>query len=174
MTIPIAAYLVDRKIPTRQGSGVEMIVPYQAFAAADGYLMVAAGNDNLFRRLCGVIARPELAEDPRFHSNQDRVVNRAALIAILEDVFGGQPIAVWQERLDRVGIPNGPLQTVDQVVADAQTEALGMIQRLAADKPDQAPPSLVGLPLSFDGVRPPFAKAAPGIGEDNARFARKL
>ena len=73
MTIPIAAYLVDRKIPTRQGSGVEMIVPYQAFAAADGYLMVAAGNDNLFRRLCDVIARPELADDARFHTNKDRV-----------------------------------------------------------------------------------------------------
>src|SRR5271170_4396898 len=87
MTIPIAAHLVDRKIPARQGSGVEMIVPYQAFAAADGYLMVAAGNDNLFRRLCGVVARPDLAEDPRFRSNKDRVVNRAALIAILDDIF---------------------------------------------------------------------------------------
>src|SRR5579885_2113541 len=81
MTIPIAAYLVDRKIPRPQGSGVEMIVPYQAFAAADGYLMVAAGNDNLFHRLCGVVSRPELAEDPRFRTNKDRVANRAAVTA---------------------------------------------------------------------------------------------
>jgi len=172
MTIPIAAYLVDRKIPTRQGSGVEMIVPYQAFAAADGYLMVAAGNDNLFRRLCAVIARPDLAEDPRFRTNKDRVVNRAALIAILDDIFAAQPIALWQDRLDAAGIPNGPMHTVDQVVTDAQTAALGIIQQLPAKDAASSPLSLVGLPLSFDGVRPRFAKAAPALGEDNATLAR--
>ena len=170
MTIPLAAYLVDRKIPTRQGSGVEMIVPYQAFAAADGYLMVAAGNDNLFRRLCGVIARPELAEDPRFRTNKDRVVNRVALIGILDDVFAGEPIAAWQQRLEAAGIPNGPLHSVDQVVDDSQTAALGIIQQLAAGAAAD-PLALVGLPLSFDGVRPPFAKAAPALGEDNATLA---
>jgi crotonobetainyl-CoA:carnitine CoA-transferase CaiB-like acyl-CoA transferase len=167
MTIPIAAYLVDRKLPTRQGSGVEMIVPYQAFAAADGWLMVAAGNDNLFRRLCGVIARRELAEDPRFRTNKDRVVNREALIAILGDIFAAQPVATWQSRLDEAGIPNGPIQTLDQVVGDAQTSALGMIQKLAQASSAENPLSLVGLPLSFDGGRPPFAKAAPTLGEDN-------
>jgi crotonobetainyl-CoA:carnitine CoA-transferase CaiB-like acyl-CoA transferase len=173
MTIPIAAYLVDRKIPARQGSGVEMIVPYQAFSAADGYLMVAAGNDNLFRRLCDVIARPELARDPRFRTNKDRVVNRGALIGILDDIFAGQPQAVWQQRLDAAGIPNGPLHTVDQVVADPQTAALGIVQRPAATDPAQAPLSLVGLPLSFDGVRPPFRKAAPALGEDLVALADK-
>jgi crotonobetainyl-CoA:carnitine CoA-transferase CaiB-like acyl-CoA transferase len=173
MTIPLAAYLVDRKIPTRQGSGVEMIVPYQAFAAADGYVMVAAGNDNLFRRLCGVIARHELAEDPRFRTNKDRVVNRAALIGILDDIFAGEPIALWQQRLEAAGIPNGPLHSVDQVVGDPQTAALGIIQQVAAGAAGAGPDplALVGLPLSFDGVRPPFAKAAPGLGEDNARLA---
>jgi crotonobetainyl-CoA:carnitine CoA-transferase CaiB-like acyl-CoA transferase len=171
MTIPIAAYLVDRKIPTRQGSGVEMIVPYQAFAASDGYLMVAAGNDNLFRRLCAVVARPDLAEDPRFHTNKDRVLNRAALIAILDDIFAAQPIAEWEARLDTAGIPNGPMQSVDQVVGDAQTAALGIIQESPVKDWVSNPLSLVGLPLSFDGVRPPFAKAAPALGEDNAAVA---
>jgi crotonobetainyl-CoA:carnitine CoA-transferase CaiB-like acyl-CoA transferase len=171
MTIPIAAYLVDRKIPTRQGSGVEMIVPYQAFAASDGYLMVAAGNDNLFGRLCAVVARPDLAEDPRFHTNKDRVLNRAALIAILDDIFAAQPIAEWEARLDTAGIPNGPMQTVDQVVGDAQTAALGIIQQSPVKDWVSNPLSLVGLPLSFDGVRPPFAKAAPALGEDNAAVA---
>ena len=171
MTIPIAAYLVDRKIPLRQGSGVEMIVPYQAFAAADGYLMVAAGNDNLFCRLSDVIARPDLAGDPRFRTNKDRVVNRAALIGILDDIFVELPKAVWQQRLDAAGIPNGPLRTVDQVVADPQTRALGIIQELATTPSTRISLSLVGLPLSFDGVRPPFAKAAPALGEDLAALA---
>jgi crotonobetainyl-CoA:carnitine CoA-transferase CaiB-like acyl-CoA transferase len=166
MTIPIAAYLVDHKLPSRQGSGVEMIVPYQAFAAADGWLMVAAGNDNLFRRLCGALERPALADDERFRTNKDRVVNRAALIAILEDIFAAQPIAVWEQRLDAAGIPNGPMHTIDQVVADPQTAALAMIQQHAPNTAT-APLSLVGLPLSFDGVRPPFEKAAPLLGGDN-------
>jgi crotonobetainyl-CoA:carnitine CoA-transferase CaiB-like acyl-CoA transferase len=146
-----------------------MIVPYQAFAAADGHIMVAAGNDNLFRRLAAAIGRASLADDPRFRTNRDRVVNREALVPILADVFAGEPVAVWAARLDAAGIPNGPIQTVDQVVADAQTRALGIIQ--------QGPGSLlslVGLPLSFDGLRPAFAKLAPRLGEDNGEiFDRK-
>ena len=173
MTIPIAAYLVDGKVPTRQGSGVDMIVPYQAFAAADGYLMVAAGNDNLFRRLCAALARPELALDPRFHTNKDRVVNRGSLIPILDGVFAAEPIAAWAARLDAAGIPNGPMQTVDQVVTDAQTEALGMIQRLASPGGAHEALGLVGLPLSFDGVRPSFERPAPGLGADNAEIAER-
>jgi crotonobetainyl-CoA:carnitine CoA-transferase CaiB-like acyl-CoA transferase len=160
MTLPISAYLANGEVPKRYGSGVEQIVPYQAFAAADGHIMVAAGNDNLFRRLCTAIGRPGLAEDPRFRTNSDRVVNRGALIVILSDLFAAEPIAVWAARLDAAGIPSGPIQTVDQVVADAQTAALGIVQRLGSL-------SLVGLPLSFGGARPPFAKLAPQLGEND-------
>jgi crotonobetainyl-CoA:carnitine CoA-transferase CaiB-like acyl-CoA transferase len=163
MSLPISAYLANGEIPKRHGSGIEQIVPYQAFAAADGYIMVSAGNDNLFRRLCGAVGRPGLAEDPRFRTNKDRVVNRRALIPILSDLFATEPVEVWEARLEAAGIPNGPIQTVDQVVADAQTAALGIIQQLNSV-------SLVGLPLSFDGARPPLAKLAPGLGEDNSDF----
>jgi crotonobetainyl-CoA:carnitine CoA-transferase CaiB-like acyl-CoA transferase len=162
MTIPLAAYLADGKVPARHGSGVDMIVPYQAFAAADGYMMVAAGNDNLFRKLCAAIERPELAEDARFRSNPDRVVHRAELVPILAEIFVTQRVAYWGDLLEGAGIPNGPINTLDQVVADAQTQALGMIQRIEGSEL-----GLVGLPLSFDGVRPPLAKTAPALGEDN-------
>lgn len=162
MTIPLAAYAVNGQLPARVGSGVEMIVPYQAFAARDGHLMVAAGNDNLFRRLCGALGRQGLAEDPRFLTNRDRVVNRAILVPILADIFAAEPTAVWTRRLDAAGIPNGPIHTVEQVVADTQTEALGILQKW----PGSAL-SLVGLPLSFDGARPPLSKLAPALGEDN-------
>ena len=81
--------------------GVDMIVPYQAFAARDGYMMVAAGNDNLFRRLCAALGRPGLAEDPRFRTNGDRVVNRAELVPILADIFATEPRAEWARLLDR-------------------------------------------------------------------------
>jgi crotonobetainyl-CoA:carnitine CoA-transferase CaiB-like acyl-CoA transferase len=163
MSIYLAGFLANREIPARHGSGVDMIVPYQAFAAADGYMMVAAGNDNLFRRLCTVIERPGLAEDPRFQGNQDRVVHRAELVPLLAEIFATRKRAHWAERLEAAGIPNGPINTLDQVVADPQTRALGIIQTKAGSEL-----GLVGLPLSFDGVRPAFAKAAPALGEDNA------
>jgi crotonobetainyl-CoA:carnitine CoA-transferase CaiB-like acyl-CoA transferase len=152
----------NRELPQRQGSGVDMIVPYQAFAASDGYMMVAAGNDNLFRRLCAALDRPGLAEDPRFRTNGDRVVHRAELVPILSEIFAARPRAEWAKLLEAAGIPNGPIHTLDQVVADAQTRALGMIQK----RPD-SDLELVGLPLSFDGARPPFTKPAPALGEDN-------
>ena len=164
MTLPISAYLANGEIPTRHGSGIEQSVPYQAFETADGFMMVAAGNDNLFRRLCAAISRPGLADEPRFRSNAERVVNRRELVPILSDLFRTAPMAVWAERLDLAGIPNSPIQTLDKVVSDPQTAALGIIQQWAGS-PSL---SLVGLPVSFDGVRPAFAKPAPRLGEDNA------
>jgi len=158
----LAGFLANREIPARHGSGVDMIVPYQAFAAADGYMMVAAGNDNLFRRLCTVLDRPGLAEDPRFHSNKDRVTHRKELVPILGEIFASKKRGEWAEMLEAAGIPNGPINTLDQVVADAQTQALGIIQKRAGSEL-----ALVGLPLSFDGERPSFTKPAPALGEDN-------
>jgi len=161
MSIMFADHLASGNLPVRHGSGVAMIVPFQAFEAADGYMMVAAGNDNLFRRLAAAIGRPSLAEDPRFATNGNRVVNRDALVATLADIFKTETRGHWASLFDAAGIPNGPINTMDQVVADPQTAALGQIQR-------DGGLSLVGLPLSFDGARPPFAKRAPALGEDNA------
>jgi crotonobetainyl-CoA:carnitine CoA-transferase CaiB-like acyl-CoA transferase len=130
-------------------------------------MMVAAGNDNLFRRLCAAIGRPGLAEEARFRTNAERVLNRRELVPILSDLFRTAPMAVWAERLDAAGIPNSPIQTLDRVVTDAQTAALGIIQQWAGSPTL----SLVGLPMSFDGARPAFAKTAPRLGEDNAETA---
>jgi crotonobetainyl-CoA:carnitine CoA-transferase CaiB-like acyl-CoA transferase len=162
MSIYLAGFLANREIPARHGSGVDMIVPYQAFAASDGDMMVSAGNDNLFRRLCAVLDRQDLAEDPRFRGNQDRVVHRQELVPLLAAIFATRKRADWAELLEAAGIPNGPINTLDQVVADAQTRALGIIQTKPGSKL-----GLVGLPLSFDGIRPAFVKAAPALGEDN-------
>ena len=162
MSIYLAGFLANGEVPARHGSGVDMIVPYQAFAASDGYMMVAAGTDNLFRRLCDVLERPGLTDDPRFRGNKDRVVNRKELIPILSDVFATRTREEWARRLEAAGIPNGPINDLDQVVADPQTEALGIIQKKRGSAL-----GLVGLPLSFDGTRPPFDKAAPTLGEAN-------
>ena len=149
-------------MPVRAGSGVREIVPYQVFSGSDGYMMIAAGNDNLFRKVCDVLGRPNLAEDPRFGKNADRVVNRADIIETLSECFSSQSVAHWMARLEAVGVPCGPIQTVDQVTAHPQTEAMGIIQ----PNPDGSVRT-VGLPVSFDGTRAGFTRNAPQLGEHN-------
>ena len=167
MTTPFAAYAVSGNLPKRRGSGTAEIVPYQAFPVTDGHIMVAAGNDNLFRRLARTVGQPDLAEDPRFRTNKDRVVNRGELIPMLEKIFARESAAYWLPRLEADGIPCAPLQTLDQVVQHPQTAALGMIQQSA-----DGALTLMGIPLSFDGKRPPFERRAPTLGEHNEILKR--
>jgi crotonobetainyl-CoA:carnitine CoA-transferase CaiB-like acyl-CoA transferase len=162
MCIPIAAYLASGVLPRRAGSGVEQIVPYQAYATTDGYIMVAAGNDNLFQKLCGVLKRPDLAQDPRFLRNAGRVEHREELTGQLSVEFAKDGVAAWTAKLEAVGVPSGPVQTLDQVVSHPQTAAMGMVQT----SPDGAV-RMVGLPLSFDGTRPASGGLAPELGQDN-------
>ena len=160
MAIPLADYIASQVLPKRTGSGVGMIVPYQAFPCSDGHLMVASGNDNLFRKVCGVIGRPELADDARFAKNAGRVENRAAIVGILSDALARDTRAAWQAKLEAVGVLCGPVQTLDQVVAHPQTAALGILQT----SPDGGLQT-IGLPVSFDGARPAYETGAPGLGE---------
>ena len=162
MSIPIASYLASNALPVRAGSGVEQIVPYQAYAALDGFIMVAAGNDNLFRKLCLTLERPDLADDPRYLKNAGRVEHRAELIGQLSAEFARDTVEAWMDKLDAVGVPSGPVQTLDQVVAHPQTQALGILQT----SPDGTVQTM-GLPISFDGVRPESRGTAPGLGRDN-------
>ena len=160
MAIPLADYIASQVLPKRTGSGVGMIVPYQAFPCSDGHLMVASGNDNLFRKVCGVIGQPELADDPRFTKNAGRVEHRDTLIPILSAALATQTRSHWQEKLEAVGVPCGPVQTLDQVVTHPQTEALGILQTLPGHTLQT-----IGLPVSFNGQRPAYEKGAPALGE---------
>ena len=162
MLNPITSYQCSGELPKRRGSSSPDIVPYQAFPVQDGYIMVAAGNDKLFCKLCDAIGRPELAHNPKYRINKDRVVNRVELINILTDVFRQQPSAHWFDRLDAAGIPNGPIHTVDQVVTHPQVDALGMLQAVPGEDM-----RLLGLPISFDGARAPLIHVAPSAGKDN-------
>jgi crotonobetainyl-CoA:carnitine CoA-transferase CaiB-like acyl-CoA transferase len=162
MAIHIGGYFASGVVRQRMGSGIQEIVPHQAFPTSDGHVMVAAGNDKLFARLAAVLGHPEWADDPRFASNGKRVENRHDLIAQMSAVFAGDTAAAWLARLDAAGVPNAPIQSIDQVVAYEQTQALQMLQ--AAPDKDM---TMVGLPLSFDGVRPAFRRSAPALGEHN-------
>ncbi|TMI99247.1 MAG: CoA transferase [Alphaproteobacteria bacterium] len=161
MSPHIGGYLSGGAMRRPLGSGVTEIVPHQAFPTSDGYIMVAAGNDNLFRALCGAIGH-DFAADARFATNSNRVENRRTLIPLLEDIFRVHASAEWQSRLDAAGVPAAPIENVAQVLASPQTAALGILQ--------QAPDldlTLAGLPLEFDGVRPRYRHSAPALGQHN-------
>ena len=162
MSVPLAGYAANGEIRKPYGSGAAEIVPYQCFATREGWLMIAAGNDNLFRKLCAAVAAPELALDPRFHSNSDRVQNRELLVSLLEAITRQWPLKDLMTALDTAGIPNAPLQNVAEVSAHPQTAAVGILQQ----GPDGALPT-VGVPLTFDGRRSAYQRRAPGLEEHN-------
>ena len=160
MTVPSAIYLSSDKVPARTGSEAPMLVPYKVYRAADDYLVIAAGNDNLFGRLCDVLGVPEWKTDVRFSSNPVRVKNRKTLNDSIQGLIEKDTRDSWIKKLDDGGVPNTPLQTVDQVLQHPQTAALGMLQSSPNGKM-----SLMGVPLSFDGERPGFLRDPPELGQ---------
>jgi crotonobetainyl-CoA:carnitine CoA-transferase CaiB-like acyl-CoA transferase len=155
-----ATYQASNELPKRQGSGAGMIVPYRGYDTSDGFIVVAAGNDKLFALLARVVGQEDWICDPRFRTNPDRVANQEDLYARLEAIMRQKTSAQWQAILDEVGVPNAPMQTIDQVLKHPQTQALGILQKSPAND-DIA---LLGLPISFDGVRPGFRQPAPRLG----------
>jgi len=135
------------------------IAPYKAYQAEDGWLVIAAGNDALFKRLAPALGRPEWLDDPEFRGNSERVKNRERLNRLITEVVATGKRSEWLAKLDIAGVPAAPLQTLDQVVAHPQTLAVEMVQPAPGDHP-----ALVGLPLQFDGVRPPLRSLPPDLG----------
>ena len=160
MTMYAAQYQAGGAMPGKNGSGQTGIVPYRAYRTADGDLVVAAGNNALFARLCQVLGHPEWAQDSRFVDNPTRVAHAAALYALLEPAFRAHGNADWIERLDAAGVPCAPVQDVAQMLVHPQTQALGLLQPV----PGSSIP-MIGLPLRLDGQRPLPRGAAPALGQ---------
>jgi len=160
MMVPLSDVLAGATLPKRNGSSSPNIVPYQVFDCADGAILVAAGNDTLYARLCHAIELPTLAQDPRFIVNGGRVENRVALIELLQARFKELPAQTWLAKLEAVSIPCGPIQTVDRVIANEQTQALDILRTTPDGKA-----ITVALPLSFNSQRPPLAGNTPTLGE---------
>jgi crotonobetainyl-CoA:carnitine CoA-transferase CaiB-like acyl-CoA transferase len=150
-------WMVSGDVPTRMGNGHANLVPYQAFRVADGEMIVAVGNDAQFERLCALLGRPELAEDPRFRTNPCRVVNRAILIPLLEAAMLGRGREELTGALDSAGIPAGPINAVDAVFADPQVVHRGL--RIEGGAPGLASPIVI------DGKRQVAELPAPRLGE---------
>lgn len=159
----VAGYLADGTVPRGEGTRFPMVAPYQVFPTRDGELMVAGGNDRLFASICDVVGLPELAGDPRFRTNPDRVRNRDELCALLEAALSEHGAAHWQARLTEAGVPAAPVADIADVVHAPQTEALGILQSL--DHPSIPDLRLTALPLTFDGERALHRCAPPSVGE---------
>ena len=167
----VAGYLADGTLPRGEGTRFPMVAPYQVFATRDGELMVAGGNDRLFRAICTVVGLEQLADDPRFRTNPERVRNRDALVALLEERLRTEDTATWRERLTAAGVPAAPVADVREVAESPQTAALGILQHLEHPRiPDL---TLAALPLSFDGERARHPKAPPDVGQDSAEILRE-
>ena len=168
----MSQYLATGEVPLPQGSGTAMICPYEAFPARDAWVMIAAGSDALFTRCCEALEVPALAEDPRYRDNPTRVANRKALIEALSAVTRALDSADVLDRLQRAGVPSAPINTLDRIVAEAQTEASGML--VAAKHPRLPDYRALGLPIRWDGERPPITRVPPLLGEHTAEVLAEL
>jgi len=157
------SYLVTGSNPRRLGNAHPSIVPYQAFATADGHIILAVGNDGQFARFCQVAGRPDLAADERFRANAGRVLHRAALVPELERVLAMRPSSDWIASLEAAGVPCGPINDLGQVFEDPQVRARGM--RLEVPHPLAGTASLVASPIRLSGTPVAPGTAPPTLGQ---------
>jgi len=156
-------YLTTGVSPGRAGNAHQNLVPYQVFAAADGHLIVAVGNDSQFRAYCGVIGLPELADDLRFSRNPGRVVNREALIPLLAAAMKTRSRDVWLADLEAVGVPAGPINTMEQVYQDPQVAARALRLELPHSSAGTIPS--VASPLRLSDTPVEYRHGPPLLGE---------
>jgi crotonobetainyl-CoA:carnitine CoA-transferase CaiB-like acyl-CoA transferase len=159
----VQAYLTSGAVPPRQGNAHLQIVPYQAFATADRWLILAVGNDGQWQRCCAAAEQPGWAADPRFTTNVLRVQNRDTLVPLIEGVFRSRPIADWQRRLTEADVPHAPVLDYEQLFALDQAAARGL--KVTVRDPAGAPVDLVGSPFHIAGADLPAPTLPPQLGQ---------
>ena len=164
MANQISSYLVCGQQPPRLGNAHPSIVPYQVFATADGYLILAIGNDEQFARFATLAGAPELSQDERFSTNPARVKHRAILVPLLETLLALRTTKDWTEALEAFGIPGGPINEFADIDADPQVQARGIFKALA--------PGLRGVasPMRFSRSQVQDDRPPPQLGADTAEI----
>ncbi len=165
-------YLASGSNPQRLGNAHPNIVPYQAFQTADGYLILAVGNDIQFARFCDLAGKPELAHDERFETNRSRVNNRHALIPYLIEIMLTQSTDTWLEQLNQQGIPCGPIASIDQVFDNPQVQHRGMLLEL--DHPTAGKVPSVANPIRLSESAVIYDKAPPLLGQHTEQVLSDL
>ncbi|OHZ04330.1 CaiB/BaiF CoA-transferase family protein [Salinicola sp. MIT1003] len=156
-------YLTSGQTPQRMGNTHPNIVPYQAFAASDGHLIVTVGNDTQFRHLCEALDESEWAADPRFATNAQRVAHRELLVERLSERLIARPRDEWLALLEAHGVPCGPINTLDQVFDDPQVCHREMVVERTMSDGHRA--RLVANPITLDGQRMASSLSPPRLGE---------
>ncbi|KGE77147.1 CaiB/BaiF CoA transferase family protein [Halomonas salina] len=158
--------------PARHGNAHPNIVPYQAFACADGYLVLTVGNDAQFARLAELLGHPDWVDDPAFATNAARVAHREALVLRIAEVFLSRPRDAWLADLEALGIPAGPINTLTEAFDDPQVRHRGLCRSLAhAD--GRTVPQMAN-PLRFDGESATSDCPPPGLGQDSDAVLAEL
>lgn len=168
----VQAYLCSGEVPPRQGNAHLQIVPYQAFATADDWLILAVGNDSQWQHFCAAAGRPDLAADGRFATNRGRVEHRDELVPHVEALLRARPRAEWQRLLTAAGVPHAPVWDYAQLFAREQPAARGL--RVAVHDPQGRPVDLLGTPFHVAGATLPPPALPPRLGQDTDAVLTEL
>lgn len=169
----ISRYLADRKVPAPLGARHPSITPFEAFQTSDSYIIVAAGNDVLFAKLCNILGRPELADDPEFKTNALRTEHCSRLKDEIEKVLSTDTSQVWLERIADAGVPCGPINDIGQVVNDGHIKARNMI--ITARDQTAGEIQMAGNPIKLSSFDDPKERApAPELDGDRAAILKLI
>ena len=159
------------RVPGKLGSAHRLTAPYQALRTRDGYVTVGGNNEKLWARLCAVIGRPDLVDDPRFAGNDDRMAHRAELVDELESALAARDTGEWVDALLEAGVPAGPIHDYAQVLADPHTQAREMEVRL--EHPVEGTISALGVPVKLSDTPGTVRRPAPLLGEHTEEVLRE-
>lgn len=172
LTYLAGGYFASGDVPRRYGSAHPSIVPYQALRTGDGLLMVAVGNDTLWRRFAPLLGLAELAADTRFATNPQRVANRTELVSIIETALAAKGSTAWAEELSRVGIPAGAINSIDAALVHPQVAARDMV--LTTEHPTAGTLRMAGSPIKLSDYTTSVRRPPPTLGEHNDEVLREL
>jgi crotonobetainyl-CoA:carnitine CoA-transferase CaiB-like acyl-CoA transferase len=167
-----SSYLISGQIPQRWGTAHESIVPYQGFKVRDKYIIIAAGNNKLWAKLCKVLGAPELIEDPGFSSNPLRVENRKECIDRLTERLQAKSAEDWVELLNADGVPCAPINTMDAVFSDPQVLHRNML--VEVDHPSAGKIKIAGIPVKYSGTEATIRRPPPCLGEHTEEILSEL
>lgn len=172
LTYVASGYFASGQVPRRYGSAHPTIVPYQAFPTAEGHLMVAAGNDGLWQRFAAAVGLGELARDPRFAGNPDRVRNRDELLPLIEQALASRSADEWSTLLAEAKVPVAPINTVDKALAHPQVLARDMVAEVEHDSAGTI--RMVGSPIKLSATPQREPTAPPQHGKDTGEILASL
>lgn len=167
-----SAYLGAGSVAKRNGGVHPSVLPSQVFACKDGHVFVVAANDGQFGKLCDIGGRPELSKDPRFATNSLRVKNIAAITPLLEEMFANRTMADWTENLAKVGVPCGPIYSIDQAFEDPQVKAREMKFEMAYAPAGKL--AMVASPLKLSATPVQYKRPPPMLGEHDGEFTQPI